>query len=126
MNSRWLILVAILLTTLVLLRVGAIIPAGLTTLLIVFYPTIDKLVIHYFVKPEPEKTQAQSNVQADPALMTRKEAIDILGLSEKPTRDEINQAYKRLMMRNHPDQGGTDYLAAKINLAKQLLLDEIG
>jgi DnaJ domain len=55
-------------------------------------------------------------------LMAHDEALAILGLKRGASADEIKQAHKRLMKDFHPDLGGTDYLAAKINEAKNVLL----
>jgi hypothetical protein len=56
--------------------------------------------------------------------MTRQEALEILGLDETATPDQIKEAYRRLMIRLHPDAGGSDYLAAKLNQAKDILLGD--
>lgn len=54
--------------------------------------------------------------------MDRKEAIQILGLREASvTRNRIKDAHRRMMIANHPDRGGSPYLASKINEAKDLL-----
>ena len=54
--------------------------------------------------------------------MTRKEAALILGVRESSASKRIKEAHRKLLILNHPDTGGSTYMAGKINEAKELLL----
>ena len=67
--------------------------------------------------PDEEASAATSQ------SMSRSEALEILGLGSEVTREDVINAHRRLISRLHPDKGGSSYLAAKLNQAKDYLLD---
>jgi hypothetical protein len=56
-----------------------------------------------------------------PARMTRREALEVLGLDAQATPEDVHREYRRLIKKIHPDLGGSTYLAAKVNEAKDVL-----
>ena len=54
--------------------------------------------------------------------MSRAEAFEVLGLRPNATKADIREAHRRLMMAAHPDHGGSDWLATRINQARDVLL----
>lgn len=74
-------------------------------------------------KPASQDQQQQSPPpHRGKVVLPKDEAFAILGLKAGATAEDVKLAHKRLMKDFHPDKGGTDYLAAKINEAKDVLL----
>ena len=72
--------------------------------------------------PDWSDTGTQRETPTPGGDMDREQALAVLGLEDGATEQEIVDAHRRLMQKLHPDRGGTDYLAATLNLAKRTLL----
>lgn len=96
-----------------------------------FLPDIDEesraLLMAYLDRREPAwRDDAQAGATAGPGSwstgkMTEEEAYQILGLAPGASIDDISRAHRTLMKKLHPDQGGSTYLAARVNEAKDVL-----
>lgn len=62
--------------------------------------------------------------QKDEAVSSRKDALDVLGLPEDADEEAVLEAYRRLMKKAHPDQGGSAWMARKIQAARDYLIDK--
>ena len=85
-----------------------------------YAPQLHRLWQQFFGSKQ-NSTQGQSDTSAK-AKMSIEEAYEVLGLKPGALEQDIIAAHRKLMQKIHPDRGGSDYLAAKINLAKKILL----
>ena len=89
-------------------------------------PDSARLINAYMRFRFQQKSQNKHQHEAGPTenTLTKKEALDILGLDASAQDKDIIKAHRSLMQKVHPDRGGSDYLAAKINQAKDFLLSK--
>ena len=81
------------------------------------------VVLLPFAAPYLKKfRQEPQNTSASTSLMSRTEALEVLGLETAASEEDIQMAYKKLMMKVHPDAEGSDWMAAKLNQARDILL----
>ncbi|HEY7773038.1 MAG TPA: hypothetical protein VIC26_07640 [Marinagarivorans sp.] len=77
---------------------------------------------------DEDQGQSQSHHQgmaSNTSGVSVDEAMEILGFKEMPTKKEITAAHRRLMSKLHPDKGGSDYLAARVNRAREVLIEAL-
>jgi len=113
-------------------HVGRSLDALEVATLMSFLPDIDEesraLLMAYLDRREPTwREHAQAGATAGPGSwstgkMTEEEAYQVLGVEPGASAADIGRAHRALMKKLHPDQGGSTYLAARVNEAKDLLL----
>ena len=84
-----------------------------------YLPLLNKFRQHANSSSQQNQNNQQASAQTK---MDKKQACEILGIKPDASKEEIIKAHKRMMQKVHPDRGGSDYLAAQINQAKDTLL----
>ncbi|WP_290699810.1 DnaJ domain-containing protein [Amphritea sp.] len=87
-------------------------------------PQSARLLETYLDKRFGDSWRGDDKTGTESELSEKDRAYQILGLNPDATKQEIIEAHRRLMQKLHPDRGGSDYLAAEINQAKDLLLKD--
>jgi len=80
------------------------------------------LIEAWLDRTDPEWREVAPPPPPSGGRMTREEALAVLGLSEGADEAAIRAAHRRLMRSAHPDRGGSDWLASRVNEARDLLL----
>jgi hypothetical protein len=84
-----------------------------------------QLLLNYLSHRFGSDWQQQQSTAGNTSDLSEQAALDVLGLQAGANKQDIIQAHRRLMQKVHPDRGGSDYLAAQINAAKDLLISKL-
>ena len=93
-------------------------------------PESGRVVAAYLDRTYPDwreggESASQAGGSAAPlGVMDRAQALQVLGLAEGASANDVKDAHRRLISGMHPDHGGSDFLAAQINQAKDVLLGD--
>ena len=102
--------------------------AGLVALLpramqfLKYLPLVSRMFQNKGQQNNQQNNHSQSPPPGGKQAMSSQQAMEVLGLKADFTKEEVIQAHRRMMQKIHPDRGGSDYLAAQINQAKETLI----
>jgi hypothetical protein len=90
--------------------------------LLKYLPFISRLHQQHGQQNAQNQQQSQPPPPRGKQTMSNEEAMEVLGLKPGYSQEDVKLAHRRMMQKVHPDRGGSDYLAAQINQAKDVLL----
>lgn len=73
-------------------------------------------------KARSQEQEESLDIHDGNEIKTTEDALDVLGLEQGASEEDIRAAYKKLMKKVHPDHEGSEWMAAKLNQAKDILL----
>jgi len=85
-------------------------------------PFVVAAIVPLLTRQRVAMGQGGQHSTASRGPMSEAEALEVLGLERGADEKAIREAHRRLMQKIHPDHGGSDYLASKLNEAKDVLL----
>lgn len=109
----------------ILLTFGLALAATRNIGLAIFAAMAAQAILSRFPWPNKGGRASESPRAPTPGAMSIDEAYRVLDLRPGATRGDVLTAYRSLITRNHPDQGGSTYLAAQVNEAKDVLLKHV-
>jgi len=123
-SGKWFVIAVIVAIILLLLRMKAIAPASILTFILFLAALAEKLMRIQTIRRMNRSFDSQNRGKTS-INMTIEEAREILELGKNYTKKDVKNAYHNLIKKLHPDTGGSKYLAAKINMAKDMLFNEL-
>jgi DnaJ homolog subfamily C member 19 len=102
------------------LIMGAVLGIAKLAPLLSYVPLLRRLMGQ---EPDEQPGRERSQVPERPGGMSREEACSILGVPPNADRKTVIAAHRKLIQKLHPDRGGSDYLASRVNEAKRRLLE---
>jgi DnaJ-domain-containing protein 1 len=114
------IITVVLCLALFILAVTGRLPAA-----IAIVAAIAPFVMAHYSARQRKKSSTSNPSQQNSGLLSREEALNVLGLSDQASEEDIQNAYKSLMKKLHPDQKGSEWMARKLNEARDILIKDI-